>query len=234
MWPIPALEHELISISFSPDSVACSWIQKTTTGTAPLILRAYKRYLLTNLELENLTIFNPTVIKKHITSFLQEHNLSNAFIAISLQGPGLMEKFVTMPTSTPHHTDFGIATVSNVQWEYRYLYPSDHGQYVFYVYSFPRSLLLQYKLLAIAAQLNVIAITTKTMSLLDTYKNVFGTAFRRSQLAIDMMRHNNNIDKLISVDALRRIITIPAEIGVLAEKSSIASACGLFFSERMP
>src|SRR5579872_6947879 len=121
MWPIPALEHELCTISFAPDSMTCSWIQKNSDdGLAPLTLRAYQRYQLDNLELTNLTLFNPTVIKKYINSFLCEHNKKNAFIAFSLDGPAIAEQFIALPTSTPHRADFGIAHSSNFLWNYRY------------------------------------------------------------------------------------------------------------------
>jgi len=234
MWPIPVLEHELVSISFFPDALVCSWIQKTKTGTAPLVLRAYQHYPLTNLELENLIPFNPTVIKKCIISFLREHGLQNAFVTFCLcNDSGVMEKFVAMPISTPHRSDFGIAQSSNMLWEYRYLYPNDHGQYVFYVYSIPRSLILQYQLLAVAAQCNLITITTQTMALLDAYKTIFGVAFRRSQLAVDMMRYDNNVEQLISVDALRRMMSIPAGINTIDERLPIAAACGLMCVERI-
>ncbi len=228
MWPIPSLEHEVVSISFSPENMTCCWIQKTNMAIAraPLLMKAYKRYSLHNLELHKLIPFNPTRIKKYISSFLYEHNLQNAFITFCLDG--IAEKCVVLPTSTPHRADFDIKNVSSMQWEYRYLYPNHDGQHVFYVYAVPRSLILQYKLLAIAAQCNLVTMTTQTVALLDAYKHIFGTAFRKSQLAVDMMRHDNVIADLISVDAIRRMIVVPSHINLNEEKNFIATACGLF------
>jgi hypothetical protein len=197
-------------------------------------LRAYKRYQLDNLELAHLTPFNPTIIKKNIHSFLQENNKRNAFIAFSLDGPAVTEHCIALPTSTPHRADFGIAHSSNMLWEYRYLYPNDHGQFIFYVYMVPRSLVLQYQLLAIATQCNLITITTQNMALLTAYKHIFGAAFRRSQFGIDMMRRNNRFDLLISNDALRRMVaTSSAGVALENERVNIATACGLFFDERI-
>ena len=112
------------------------------------------------------------------------------------------------------------------------MYPNDDGQFVFYVYSVPRSLVLQYQLLAIAAQCNLITMTTQTMALLSAYKNIFGTAFRRSQLAVDMMRCNNTIDDLIGIDTVNRMISGAGHI-VGDERLSVAAAAGLFCSERL-
>ena len=232
MWPIFASANKFVCIIFSPNSLVCCWLEKVKNGSAPLIVRAYKQYSLDNLELANLVLFNPTIIKQYISSFLQEHNLENAFIAFIMQGPAVVEQFVAMPTSTPHYIDFGITNnARSVLWEYRYVYPNHDGQFVFYVYTVPRSLILQYQLLAIALQCNLITITTQTMALLFAYQNIFGTAFRRSQLAVDMMRHNDNIGDIITMDALRRMVNI----GTLDPSNWLycSAAAGLFSSERI-
>lgn len=225
MWPIPPLEHELVSISFSSDAIICSWIQKTKTASAPLILRAYQHYSLHNLECVRLIPFNFIEIKKHIHFFLSRYGLQNAFIVFCLDG--IAEKYVTLPTSTPHRTDFDMPKNNSIQWEYRYLYSDHDGQHIFYVYTVPQSLILQYKLLAIALQCNLIGITTKTAALLDAYKHIFGTAFRKSQLAVDMMRHDNDIRALITDDAVRRMVSFSSDV-IKGEYSTIAAACGMF------
>jgi hypothetical protein len=246
MWLIPALEHKIVSIDFSPEALVCSWIESSfaplslrlqrtrkATEDGPLVLRAYKRFPLNNLELEKLILFNPTIIKEYICSFLEEHNLSDAFIAFILHGPTVVEQFVAMPTSTPHYADFGITNKTHsLLWEYRYLYSNDHGQFVFYVYTIPRPIILQYQLLAIAARCNLITMTTRTTMLLSAYKNIFGVVFRRSQLAVDMMRCNNNIEDIITIDTLNRIVNF-AGVCTASERLYCATALGLFCSERI-
>jgi hypothetical protein len=138
-----------------------------------------------------------------------------------------------MPTATPHRADFVIPKSAHMMWEYRYMYPTDNGQFVFYAYSVPRSVLLQYKLLAIAAECNLITVTTQTMALLLAYQHMFGSAFRQSQLAIDMMRCNNNIGDLITVDTVRRMMDTS---GVKLSKDDYlqcVAAAGLVCSERL-
>ena len=230
MWPIPTLKNEFVSVFFSSDTIACCWIQKTTAGLAPLIVRAYQRYTLDNVQIIHLIPFNPTKIKEYIQVFLSQHKLDNAFITFCLDG--IAERYVMLPTSTPHHADFEMSHSSNVQWEYRYLYPNHEGRYVFYTYAIARSLILQYELLAIGLHCNLIGITTKSMALLEAYKNIFGAAFRKSQLAIDMIRSDNTIEDLISVDALRRMIYMDHGIVIKDEKLFIAAACGIFYSEK--
>src|SRR5690606_2679509 len=124
---------------------------------------------------------------------LSRHNKQNAFIAFSLQGASLTEQFITMPTSHPKAIDFGVTQSSNFLWGYRFMYHNHNGQAIFYLYKIPRSLLLQYKLLAITTKINLIMIATQTMSYFNAYKAIFGSSFRQSQFSLDMVRHNNNI-----------------------------------------
>ena len=262
MWPMPALAHKFVSVIFTPDDLMCCWLDSSALspistlfqsgsplkGTEngvkradrekQLVLRAYKKYPLDNLELANLILFNPTVIKKYITAFLSEHDLSDAFVAFALHGPAVHEEFVTLPTSTPHRSDFTVSNSASMLWEYRYVYPRDDGQFVFYVYSVPRFVVLQYELLAVAVQCNLITMTTQTMALLSAYEHMFGSAFRRSQLAIDMMECNNNIGDLITADAVKRMVNMsslsPAARPECLEEvyRRIAASAGLFCSER--
>lgn len=226
MWPIPSLNHKLITISFSSDAVTCCWMEKSTTSSAPLIMRAYQRYPLDNLESIELMIFNPTFIKKCVHAFLHKHRLHNSFIVFCLDD--VAERYIALPTSTPHISDFDIPKTSMMHWEYRYLYSDHDGHYTFYIYAVPRSLILQYELLAIALSCNLIGITTKTAALLSSYKNIFGVAFRKSQLALDMMRYNNEIEKVITPDAVRRMVSFSGDIPH-EHYNTVAAACGIFY-----
>ncbi len=108
--------------------------------------------------------------------------------------------------------DFVIPERNHMRWDYRFAYPADNGLWVFYVTGMPRSLLLQYQLLAITTPLNLLAITSERMALLALYEYQHGNAFRRSQLAIDMLRHHNMIEYLFDGDTLSRILYVPSRL----------------------
>ena len=228
MWPIPSLENELITISFSPNNLALSYIQKTDASSTPYALRAYKHVPLDNLELENLVLYNPSKIKDVVSGFLNEHRKTNSFIAFSLQGPAITEKLVHSPSSTFNAHNANTHDRGFIERGYQYLYPHDNGTFVFYTYAVARSLLLQYKLFAIATRLNLLTITTQRMALLNIYKHIFGPAFRSTQLAVDMHLHNNMIEHLITPDSLKRILKIEPSISNTDDLLLLATACGLF------
>jgi len=228
MWPIPSLENELITISFSPNNLVLSYIQKTNSAPTPYLLRAYKNVALHDLELENLILYNPSKIKEIISEFLTTHQKQNSFVAFSLQGPAITERLISSPTSTLNEARFNVQNTGFIERGYHYMYPHDNGTFVFYTYAVPRSLLLQYQLLAIAAHLNLTTITTQRMALLNIYKYIFGPAFRCTQLAIDMHLHNNMIEQLITKEGLRRIIKMEPSIKTNDEFLHLATACGLF------
>jgi len=230
MWPLPPLDEQFVAITIQPHHLSCSWIQRSHKK-APLLLRAYKRFNLQNLELEKLTLFNPTNIKKYITTFLSTHQLDNAFVACSLSGPNIVEQFIPLQTANPTPDNFSIKKEENILWEYEYIYPRDH-QFIFYMYSIPRAILLQYQLLSIAAHLNIISIIPQRRVLLSLYKFLYGTAFRKAQLAVDMTRHHNMIEYIFTPDLFARIINISPSIqSTVQEMPSLLTACGLFVSE---
>lgn len=193
-----------------------------------LFFGGYEQHSLSHLEIINSLVYNPTRVRMLITHFLAQHKKHNAYVSFCLSGPHIAQYYVTLPTAHPKSTDFGIAQSNAFEWGYRFMYHNDEGLAVFYVYKIPRALLLQYQLIAIAAHLNLIAITTDHMALYATYKTLFGKTFRQTQYALDMMKHKNCPDKLITLDALKRIITLPAHHNALTALPSFATTYGLY------
>lgn len=235
MWGLPKHTDQLVTITFQPQVMTCSLIT-SSQQFAPLALQAYKKIIFQELELENLMVFNSTKIYEYILNFLDTYNAHNAFVACSLRGPTLFERFVAVTKADPTMEDFTVPDRRHhMHWDYRFAYPADNGFWVFYVTGMPRTLLLQYQLLAINTQLNLLTITSERMALLKLYEYQHGNAFRRSQLAIDMMRHHNMIEYLFDHDTLSRILYIPSTLAHhrTDDVQHLLSACGLFVSETM-
>lgn len=229
MWGFPQNNNQLVTITFQPQVMTCSLIT-LSKQSAPLALHAYKKFTFQELELESLIVFNATKIKQHINDFLDSCNAHTAFVACSLRGPILFERFVSTTKVDASMEDFEIPERSHMLWDYRFAYPADNGLWVFYLMGMPRTLLLQYQLLAINAQLNLLTITSERMALLKLYEYQHGNAFRRSQLAIDMLRHHNMVEYLFDGDALSRMLYIPSNLAHhrIDDAQHLLSACGLF------
>lgn len=234
MWRLPKLDDTLVTITFQPHLLSCSIIT-TSNHTAPFALHAYTETPLQQLELEQLKIFNPTLLQNYIINFLDIHQVRNAFITCMLNGPGIYERFIPMHTANPQLDDFLLPEKQMYTWEYRYVYPIDHGRWMFYVSGIKKDLLFQYKLLAIAGNLNITTITTQRSALLSLYKFQQGKAFRTSKLAIDMLHHHNMPEQLFCADTLGRLLYIPPRLihQRVQATAHLLNACGLYVAERI-
>ena len=231
VWPLPSVENHLITFSFSSHALVCVWLEKTKKIPC-MKLNAYEKHDLLNNEIIEGVLYNPTHILNIINNFLHKYHKNNAFVNFTLAPECLTEYFVPMPISTPKKSDFNMHNANFFLEGYRYLYQDDEGQYIFYTYSLSRALLLQYQLLAIHAQLNMLSVIPKTIALIGTYKTIFGAAFRASQFSLDMMQHNNNLETYITKDILQRIISLSPHNIMPAECINLAPACGLITFER--
>lgn len=230
MWTT-RLQNELVSVIFSPQHLSCAWIKQSNKRSL-FSLHAYQQIDLHSAELEQGILFNPTQIGKHISDFLSQYSLSNAFISFACSGPAIKEKFIVLQNPHPTRAHFNFPDNSHILWNWKYVYPRDNGLSTFYVCGFPQTVLLQYKLLAIKHSLNVITVTTPRMALLQLYKAIHGTAYRNTQLALDMQQHHNVIELLFSHDLIRRVIELPEQYN--SEKyAAILPACGLFVTQEL-
>lgn len=168
-----------------------------------------------------------------ITTFLNTHNQQNAFISFCLSDPAVTQRYVTLPKNKPKRSDFTTHDPNTYAWNYQRIYQYD-GQSTFYLYSLPKTLILQHQLLAIGLRLNLTRITTTESALFYLYKYIHNSAFRQAQLAVDMIKHHNKLDLLVSLDNIRRVIQLPTGFTIEQELLPIATACGLFIIEKEP
>ncbi len=230
MWPFHTITNEIVTIQLQPDTIVCSWITTANKIAPTYSLRGYQRTTLANFSCAQGILFNPTTIITTITTFLQQHSLEQSFIALSTCGSGITEFILDMPQASPAHTDFPLQKLHKLVWDYRYLYPKDNAHYAVYVCGMSRQLRAQYTLLAFNASLNTILLTTEFMALLEVYRQMYGSAFRRAQLARDMQRHNNQLLNVLQADTLRRMVTVDPALSISLEQELpwLFTALGLY------
>lgn len=231
MWPT-SHKNEFVSFIFYPQSLTCAWIRLSPKNKrAPLQMCAYTQFPLTELPLENGILYNPTILKKLMTTFLKTHKQQNASISFCLSDPTITQHYATLPTANPTKENFAPNVTHAHVWNYHFMYQHD-GNSTFYTYAVPRLLILQHQLLAIGAQLDLIRITTTESALFYVYKYIYSTAFRRTQLALDMIKHKNKLERLITPDMIQRVIQLPAGYISQQELIPIATSCGLFMLDK--
>lgn len=226
-------QDEFVTIIFWQKHLTFCWIQQLERSSS-LYLKAYYHVELTHSELDQLIIYNPTAIDQHIEHFFNTHNIYNPYVLFGIYGSQCIEKLVPSHTATPRVDQVTIPQSSDWQWDYHYLYPMEHGQYMFYASGIPKTVLFGFQLIALRNKLNVLKISPRTISLYQLYKYLYGSGYRNSQLGVHMQLHNNSIERFFTPDIIARIVHIPSSHGISAKSALpiLAHACGLFVSER--
>lgn len=228
MWPLPKIEHSIVTFSFASDYLLCTIIEKI--ATIPFLsMSATTKYWYSDLTIAHQTVCNPTRIKQIISSFIAEHKKHNALIIFSLSDANITEKYVTLPADNPTITDFGYSPSSHYVTGHRLMYHNHHGQAVFYFYRISHAVILQYQLIALSLRLNLINITTDHTALFYAYKNLVSQPFRQSQYALDMIETNNTIHKKIPLSSIKKAISLHEN--TLHDSTDIAIAYGLFVAQ---
>ncbi len=208
MWPLPHVRRDIVSLSFTPSHLTCSWIKPTRQACAPYALVAHKSIPLA-MEAHKLILFNPTKLHATILTFINTYALTNASAVVSVTGPHIAESMVNLKTSNPVRADFRAQKLKSLVWDFRYVHPQEDGTFAFYVCGIPQNLLFQYTLFGMQLPLHVLTITTQQMAWLRLYRHVHGDAFRPAQLARDVARTSNQLHACFTPDILRRVIIAP-------------------------
>ena len=224
MWPLPKVRDEFIAVSIDSSQISCAWI--TSSKKYPAILNAYSTY--------SLDMFNSNAIEQHLNTFVKKHNLIHSHISIALTGPHIHEQLVRLPFATPAAHDFASPALAKMLWDYRYLHGIDDNQYLFYVCGISRPILFAHQLLAYKTALNLTAITSSYMALLQSYRALFGPAFRQSHMALDMIRTDYKIENAMNSDSIARLLHIKPQVSlnISKEKISLLTLIGLYYQER--
>ena len=224
MWPLPPIRDEYIAVSISPTYIACAWLKSSKKH--PLILNAYSHF----------PIDTPSSvsIEQTINQFVSHSNIQHSILGIAITAPYIHEQLVRLSHATPSVKDFACPTLSKMLWDYRYLHALDDNQHLFYVCGITRPTVFTYQLLSYKTKLNLTRLTSSYMALLYAYRTLFGPAFRQSQMALDMVRTDYQIENALSLDSIARLLHIPAHVSIdlSHEKIPLLTIIGLYNQER--
>lgn len=179
--------RHIVGIAFDQNQITCSWIEHPSSHKDNFNLKAYNVYPLEHYEYKQAYINNITLLKKYIASFLKQHNLQHSFIIISLKGPGLSEKIISISTETPNENHlYGTsndATQKKLVWDYLLLsYNQSTRKYHYYLCGITREQLFQQQLLALMASYNCITIIPHRAALLQACQHLYQNQWKTTTI----------------------------------------------------
>ena len=224
MWPLPPLIDEHVTIIINPTHLICAWISESKKQ--PMILKAYQSSLLDTSSVNT--------IAEHVNQFLMRNNLKNSFLHVALASPIVHEELLRLSKASPRPSDFNNPELKKLLWDYRYLHLLDDGHHLFYLTGISRAALFAYQLLAHKSNLTLTSITSSYMALLQSYRQLFGPAFRQSQLGIDLIKTDYQLEKSMSTDSIMRMMSIKPTVTIDVEKQKLPllTMIGLYQQER--
>jgi hypothetical protein len=205
MFGIQSANNTLVIIAPHTTFLACIWIQKGST--ALFSVAAYKQYICTHFQIGRGILFNLSWIESCIKNFLSHYSLYDSYIAIMPDRISTPHGFVYTSERFPAPDMFNPYYIHNTECGTDYIYTNEEYKHVYYWYQIPRILILQYQYIAIAAHLNCIRITPRFIALLHAYKALHGSAFRTTQLHLDLQKTHNSIARYFTIDSTRRLVS---------------------------
>lgn len=232
MWPFTKKQNDLITIYLTPQYLTCCHMQQSAHQTSPHV-QSYLKVPLKHLEFAQALVFNPTVLKHHVTQFITNTGLHYPPVALALSGPRIFEQIVQTHEAVVTPNSFDTLELATLSWDCSYLCPSQKGGFDFFVCGIKPEHLLSYQLFAHAASLNIVAITTGQHAQLQLYQKIHGSAFRQSQLSLDLRAQKYDPANLIDVDLLKQSLTLnpSLQIDMTKDCQLLSTHAGLFLSE---
>ena len=233
MWLWGQKKKAVVSISLSPQHISCCLAQQNDQDTKKITISAYERKNFRSLEFEKSIVFNPTTISRHIKQFIKKNKVEKPIASLSISGPNIFEKIVTLSKSTPQKTDFSFPELQNTSWNHTYLCPSTKSGFHFYIHSIPKEILFQYKLLAIQSGIQLRTVTTETNACLQLYKYIKDKNFTQNQFAIDLSENHFDIQSICTTNLLKEKIVLQKNLKIKLknELPFVPINAGLFLVE---
>ena len=169
-------------------------------------VQAIKTISFENGQFEQGIICNPT----HIGQLIEEWKRINGSANIThiiIKSPQAKEQFFFLSSHNATRQEIPIPFSHDQIVAYKYVYAHDQ-QYCYYSCTISRLILLQYTLLAEKHDFFIETITSSTNALLDAYKKMYGPVFRETQLGIDMLKYNNQVEYLLNKEMVSRVLKL--------------------------
>lgn len=216
---------DLLTVVITPDALICTVIGSSKTGGFVIKSQA-------SMAVEN-NIYNGTPLKKmplitFLRDYIATYKLEKNQLALCLANGALEEEFVRMPTM---QADATCLHKSKKSYAYQYIAPDQEGNFIFCCSSIRAELLFSYQLLCAQLPTPLVRISSPISTSLAVYHRAYGTAYRQTQLALDLQHCNYSIERLLDNETLHRLVGSPFTVDQ-THKQALFYALGLKISEQ--
>lgn len=155
-------------------------------------------------------------------------DVKNTCISVVMHTHHLHEKWYLLDHASPKKEDFSFTSRGQSTWSFQYLYPIGHQQHAFYVCEVEQAVAFQYASSLMKVGIVPVLMTSRALALMHAYHFYQGAAFRRTQFALDMAACEYQIDRLVSLEMVHRLVSIdPMMQGVQDHSSALAVSVGV-------
>jgi len=205
--------NDHIVASFAPQGLSLSIVRHVPSkiDLPSFKLLAFQEISFSHHEYDQGNIFNPSSIARAITHFLATHKKQSTPIVFIIDGNHIDQKIVSCVSASPSKDTFKVDEKLH-SFNYLYVYPEASGTFSFYTCSIPHTILMQYKLLAIANKLNLQAISTRTMAHFSLYRLLQGSTYSQTALGMLLENNNNNTRALINDQTIQNMLHIDSPL----------------------
>lgn len=231
MWPFPRVDAKRLTISLHTDYVTFALFSRADDKNIPYRLHAYQSVPFCCHEYEQAKLFNPTSLSRLTNDFIGAKQLHNRSTIIGVSGNLIQEKIVSVDAGSTVN-DFGEESLDQLLWESIFLYTQDYSHNVYYVCGMPRELIFQLQLFALTNTYDLVMVATPMIGYLRAYVAKEGNNFSVQRFGDQMMTQKNQIQKLITIDDLAKILYIEKNISFngAADIGLITELFGLFLA----
>jgi hypothetical protein len=220
MWQMPQKPINQIVITIEHGNLSCAWIHYIS-NTIP----ALKSH--TTGPLDTLCY---TSLVGLIQKFVTQHSLKNCFVTFALGSPFIYEEFIRLPAKHPTIEDFKSLHLQKKIVDYRYVHTFDDGDSLFYLCAIAPNQLFLLELVCKKVGIHLLHATSSYMALVSAYKKIFGSAYRQTQLALDLIRTNYHIDTILVKENLSQLLKTTS-CTPSPEKKLLAVVIGTHFQQ---
>lgn len=195
----------IVTIVVTTNTMFCALVESTASGLFRVSRCA--SYQLGATIIEGIPIQQIPLVAL-LRTYMNTHAITQSDVALCLANNAITEQFARMPTSAADGTC--VHAGSRVSG-YQSIAADDEGYYITARAEIPAAVVCSYQLLFAHTGLHLRVISGPTTASLAVYQRLYGSAYRQTQLATDLVTCNYQINTLLPDAMIDRLVAQPTD-----------------------